>query len=116
MEGATKLGTGAGRRRRNRAKEWMLLPIQGKELLFVLLSFCDAKLTTLGLQLGGLEAVPWMEGWGSNVAMRMAVATAIMLYLKMRGLTATLWFGNAILFGVVLWNCFMLVLFVFEIT
>jgi hypothetical protein len=113
MEDNTNLGTRAGKERRNAIKEWLFLDIEGKELSFILLSFCDAKLTSICLQLGGLEAVPWMEGWGSNGTMRMAVATAIMLYLKMRGLTGTLWFGNSVLFGVVIWNLIMLLLISF---
>jgi hypothetical protein len=98
---------------RNTVKEWLFLDIEVKELLFVLLSFCDAKLTTLCLDLGGLEAVPWMKGWGANVALRMAVATAILLYLKMRGISKYIWIGNIVLLIIVIWNFFMLLLLAF---
>ena len=97
-----------------RAKEWASLNIETNELLFVLLSFADAKLTTLCLNIGGLEATPWMRGWGANAALRMAVATSIMLYLKMRDQTKLLWFGVAVLFVVVVWNCCMLLLLYFN--
>jgi len=98
---------------RNTVKEWVFLDIEAKELLFVLLSFCDAKLTALCLGLGGLEAVPWMQGWGANAALRMAVATSILLYLKMRGLSKYIWIGNIVLLLIVIWNCFMLILLAF---
>jgi hypothetical protein len=113
MEDTTNPKTSHDRHSRNAIKEWLFLDIEGNELLFVLLSFLDAKLTSMCLQMGGLEAVPWMKGLGSNVAMRMAVATAIMLYLKMRGLTRMLWFGILVLFIVAVWNFFMLILISF---
>jgi hypothetical protein len=79
-----------------------------------LLSFADAKLTSLCLNLGGYESIPWMRGWGADAALRMAVATAIILYLKMRGHSELVWFGNIILSLVVIWNCFMLILLAFS--
>lgn len=101
------------RRFRDAVKEWLFLEIEAKEILFVLLSFCDAKLTSLCLDMGGIEAIPWMQGWGANVALRMAVSTAILLYLKMRGISKYIWIGNAVLFIIVIWNFFMLLLLAF---
>ena len=88
-------------------KDWLFLQIEGKELLFVLLSFCDAVITSLCLDLGGYEAIPWMEGWGADASIRMAVAISIILYLKIRDKTKLIWWGNSILFAVVIWNCIM---------
>ena len=98
---------------RDRIGDWLLLDIELKEFIFVALSFCDAKLTSLCLMLGGFEAIPWMRGWGDDTAWRMVVALAIILYLKMRGGTQLLWFGNLILFGIVIWNCCMLLILSF---
>lgn len=91
-------------------KDWAFLEIEAKELIFILLSFLDAKLTSICLNLGGFEAVPWMKGWGANAGIRMAVAASIMLYLKMRGLTRLLWFGILVLFIIVIWNCAMVLI------
>jgi len=97
------------------AKDWLFLDIEAKELIFVLLSFCDAKLTSICLSMGGFEFTPWMRGWGANAALRMVVAASIMLYLKMRGRTGLLWFGITVLFFIVVWNCCMLLLLLFKV-
>jgi hypothetical protein len=91
-------------------KNLSTLKIEGSEILFVLLSFLDARLTSLCLSLGASEGVPWMRGWGANALLRMIVALAIILYLKMRGSTGLLWFGNFVLFTIGIWNCFMLMI------
>jgi len=94
-------------------KDWLFLDIELKEFLFVFFSFCDALLTSICLQMGAQEGVPWMKGWGANASLRMVVAAIIMLYLKVRGETKLLWFGNAVLFIVLVWNCFMVLLMLF---
>jgi hypothetical protein len=91
-------------------RDWAFLEIEAKEFIFILLSFLDAKLTSICLSLGGYEAMPWMKGWGANAGLRMAVAASIMLYLKMRGLTRLLWFGIMVLFIIVIWNCAMVLI------
>jgi|GEM_PF-4173930 len=94
-------------------RDWLSLDIEVKEFLFVFFSFCDALLTSLCLQMGAREGVPWMRGWGADVSLRMALAAIIMLYLKIRGQTKLLWFGNIVLFLVVVWNCFRVLLMLF---
>jgi hypothetical protein len=94
-------------------RDWLSVDIEVKEFLFVFFSFCDASLTSLCLNMGAEEGVPWMRGWCANAALRMGVATAIVLYLKIRGQTKLLWFGNAVLFMILVWNCFMMLLMFF---
>ena len=88
-------------------KNLLFTNIETKELLFVFLTFCDAKLTSICLSYGGVEATPWMRGWGDDVLARTLVAVGIILYLKFRGITNILWFGIIVLSFIVLWNCFM---------
>ena len=94
------------RKARLAVNSWLLQNIETKELMFVLLTFCDAKLTSICLNYGGTEGIPWMQGWGANAFARMLVATGIVLYLKIRGASNILWFGITVLLIIVLWNCF----------
>lgn len=80
--------------------------------LFVALCLLDAALTKAGLALGMVEANPLMAHIGSSILVKGSLALAIVLLWNRLGRGSSLWYMNFIVFGVVLWNCFLLLIMV----
>ncbi|MBM2832708.1 MAG: hypothetical protein HW414_1760 [Dehalococcoidia bacterium] len=77
------------------------------ELLFVVLNMTDAGLTNIGLQLGAVEVNPLMSMVGSVPVIKGLIAVALIAADRKFGSGWAIWFGNHIVFTVVVWNSFM---------
>ena len=90
---------------------WLGL-IDARSGLFIALCLLDAALTKAGLALGAVEVNPLMTHIGSSVLVKGALALAIVLLWNRLGRGDSLWYMNLVVFGAVLWNCFLVLLVV----
>jgi hypothetical protein len=72
--------------------------------LFILLNIVDAYLTKISLEIGAIEANPFMTHVGGVVIVKAAISLAMVFILYYYNKEKVLWLLNFLLLGVILWN------------
>jgi hypothetical protein len=72
--------------------------------LFIILNIMDAYLTKISLQMGAIEANPFMTYVGGVIIIKGAIAFAMVFILYYFKKERVLWLLNFLLLGVILWN------------
>jgi len=72
--------------------------------LFIALNIMDAYLTKISLQIGAIEANPFMTYIGGVVIAKGLIAAALVFILYYFQKDKVIWLLNILLLGVILWN------------
>jgi len=72
--------------------------------IFIVLNIADAYLTRVALQIGAIEANPFMTYIGGIVIVKALIAAALVFILYYFKKERIIWVLNLVLLGVILWN------------
>ena len=72
--------------------------------IFIVLNIADAYLTKVSLQMGAIEANPFMTYVGGVVIVKAFMAVALVFILYYFRKEKVLWVLNTLMLGVIIWN------------